>query len=254
MIRIALVLLVIFAITASAKAAVPERDPLAGVNPGPDAKIDILTIFAHQDDEGFYGGGTLLKLKQDPRVRLHILCLTLGDYSIAQEILGISHEKLGRIRSEELKTAAAVYDAEQVIQFQYHDGKLNQADRQTVIAEILEVIEKTGAEVIFTHDPPGITGHDDHIACSSLVTEVFPESKAQKLYYVTFPRWAYRLVYHGSMTPPEPTFKVNIHEQKKLKRMVLYSHASQKHFSEVGWLMEVVRIFNHEWIVEADTN
>jgi len=44
--------------TLSASAwAVPKGDLLEGVRPGPDGMIDVLTVFAHQDDESIYGGG-----------------------------------------------------------------------------------------------------------------------------------------------------------------------------------------------------
>jgi LmbE family N-acetylglucosaminyl deacetylase len=240
----------------SAAARVPEGDLLEGLDPGPDGMIDILTVFAHQDDETIVEGGTLLKMKQDPRVRLHILCLTLGDMSEAKDRLKITPEHLGRIRSEELETAAAVYQAEQVIQFQYHDQGLESADQEKLTTEILEVIEDVGAEMVLTHDPLGITRHPDHITCSQVATEAFKRSSAKRLYYTTLPASMYRLIllftpFKGQAERAVPTLRVNIKEFKKLKRMAFYAHASQKHFSLVGPTAEFRILMNYEYFTLA---
>jgi len=244
--------LVAVLVIARAASAVPTGDLLDGLEPGPDGMIDVLTVFAHQDDESVYGGGTLLKMKQDPSVRLHILCLTLGDMSEAKDQLGIESAHLGRIRSKELETSAAVYGAEEVIQFQYHDQGLADADADRVIAQIVEVINRVGAEMIITHDPGGVTAHTDHMACSRLTTEAFELSNARRLWYVTFPRFIYHIPFGvlgptSGVTPVYPEIKVNVRKYKKLKRMALYAHASQKHFSDVGLAMDITSRFNYEY-------
>ena len=242
----------IILLSTAATAALPERDLLDGVNPGPDGMIDVLAVFAHQDDETFYAGGTLLKLKDDPRVRLRFLCLTLGDKSDAINKLGITGERLGRIRSQELETAAAVYQAEEVIQFQYLDQELARADQERLIEEIRKVIDETGTEIVITHDPAGISGHPDHKTCSRAATEAFRRSAAQKLYYATLPEWIYKAIYRGETEPVYAEFRVNIRQHKKIKRLALYSHATQRHFSYIGFLMEAVRILDYEYFAEMN--
>jgi len=245
--------------TGAAVARVPEGDLLEGVKPGKDGGIDVITVFAHQDDESFYGGGTLFILKEDPRVRLHILCMTLGDKSGAKDRLDISEERLGRIRTEELESAAAVYEAEQVIMLGYHDQGLTSADHEELVEKVAGWIEKAGAEVVITHDPSGITRHQDHMETSRAATEAFKETGAQKLYYVTL---------HGSLgalsrvlaltkdapDPVKPDFRVDVRKYKKLKRLALLEHASQIHFSEVGNACALVRLLNHEYFKLADEN
>jgi LmbE family N-acetylglucosaminyl deacetylase len=247
----------LFSVSASA-AKVPEGEILDGVEPGPDGMIDILTVFAHQDDESIYGGGAVLKAMKDERVRLYILCLTLGDMSEAKDHLGISMDHLGRIRSEELETAAAVYGAQEVIQFSYHDQGLESADQERLIREIKEVIERVGAEIVITHDPPGVTLHPDHITCSRVATEAFKKSSAKVLYYPTLPGWAYRIVtgmspFEGDIQPATPTFRVNIKDVKKLKKMAIYAHASQMHFSDVGFSADMMLLFDYEHYTLADS-
>ena len=240
-------------------AAVTNGDLLAGVEPGPDGMIDVLTIFAHQDDESVYGGGTLLLLARDPRVRLHILCMTLGDMSEAKDKLSITPEHLARIRIEELETAAAVYGAESVVQFDYHDQGLMSADFGELVENVEKVIDDTSAEVVITHDPSGITGHDDHKTTSKVALAAFKKSGAQKLYYVTMKPSLYRTTkviapFAVGDKPVKPDFKVDISEVKKLKKMAMYAHASQKHFSGVGIAMKAMLMFDHEYFALGDEN
>ena len=257
--KVILTVLIIAIFSVTGISGVPHGDILDGVKPGPDGMIDILAVFAHQDDESIYGGGSLLKAGKDPRVRVHFVCMTLGDMSSAKNRLGISSEQLGKIRTEELKTAAAVYETQNVFQLDYHDQGLLSVDRETLTKQIIGFIDKTGAELIVTHDPGGITGHPDHIVTSSVVTESFKNSGAKKLIYAVFPKIIYRFSYQlakkeSGFKPEKPDFKVNIQEEKKLKKMAMYSHVSQKHFSGVGPLMVIVSTFNYEWFIIADKN
>ncbi|OGP61533.1 MAG: hypothetical protein A2V67_20240 [Deltaproteobacteria bacterium RBG_13_61_14] len=250
---------VVWLLAAGAWARVPEGDLLQRVQPGPEGKIDLLTVFAHPDDETFYEAGTLLKLTADPRVRLHILCLTLGDRDAAKDKLGISAERLGRIRVQELEAAAAVLGAEEVIELGYHDQGLAAADPATLVGQVREVMERTGAEVVITHDPYGITGHPDHLAASRAAREAFGQSAGQRLYYVTLPPLRYscnRLfsTFPGEAERARPTLRVQIRGEKRLKKAALYAHSSQKHFSFWnGLAMKEDLLYNYEYFTLAES-
>jgi len=246
------IVLVLILFSFEAGAAVPEGDLLAEIKPGPDGRVDVLTVFAHQDDESIYGGGTLLKMKKDPRVRLYILCLTLGDLSGAMKTLDITAEEQGRIRPAELRLAGAVYDADEVIQFKYHDQGLTDADPEKLAAEIAAVMERVGAEAVITHDPSGITGHPDHVAGSRAATMAFERSSAQRLYYTTMPPSLSGMRFllgkeAAENEPARPTVKVDIRAERKLKRLAMYSHVTQHEFSDIGLAMAFIGRYNHEW-------
>lgn len=245
--------------TTGAWAAIPEGDLLSGVRPGADGKIDVVTVFAHPDDESFYVGGTLIKLKQDPRVRLHVLCLTIGDKDRAGKRLGISPAELGRIRVEELRAAANVMNADSAEDLGYPDQGLASADYPTLVARILEVLQKYGAELVITHDPYGISGHPDHVTCSRAAGEAFKQSGAQKLFWVTMPPVRYAVNALFSVARPDalharPTLQVNIAAQKRLKDLALHSHASQARFSFWNALaMKEDLLYHHEFFCPADS-
>ncbi len=236
----------------NALALVPEGDMLEGVKPGPDGKIDVLLVFAHQDDESLYGGGTVIKLKKDPRVRVYVLCLCRGDWIEQAGDLGIGVDHLAAIRMKELETAAAVLQAERVINWTYDDMTIPDQDQDQLRADVLDVIDEVGAEIIITHDPAGITGHPDHIACSRIVTEAFRQSRAQLLFYPTLPGPIYKIVMavkrpDRKAVPAKPDFDVGIKDVKRLKRMACLAHASQMHFSPAGNPAKLLLSLNREY-------
>ena len=254
--RTLVVMFVVLGLCLPAAARVPEGDLLQGVTPGADGKIDILTVFAHQDDESIYGGGAVLKALEDPRVRLHILCLTFDQTSDLPPKFGITADQYGQVRVKELETAAAVYRAVEVIQFRYPSHVLPLTDPEKLIAEIKDAIDRTGAEIVLTHDPAGFTGHMDHLAASRVVTEAFRRSQAQALFYPTLPLYLYRpfLKYNAGRRPPppaKPDFRVDIRAEKNLKRMACYSHASQMRFTSVGTVTKFFLCFNHEYFARG---
>lgn len=247
-----LVLLAIFLLSFAAWGRAKEHDPLAGVQPGPDGKIDVVAIFPHQDDETIFVGGTLLTVKKDPRVRTHVVCFTLGDLSSAKDYLRISGEELARIRVQELRSATTDLRVDELIQLEHPDQGLPKLAPETLAEEAREMIERTGAEVVITYGPDGMTGHVDHRALSAAVTAAFPQTPAQRLYYVSLPRfWARLVPNEARMLPAPATLKVNIRPVKKLKGLALCAHASQKFYS--GWMLNVSmkNLFEHEWFALA---
>jgi LmbE family N-acetylglucosaminyl deacetylase len=215
---------------------VPAGSLLDGVKPGPDGKINVVTVFSHPDDETFYTGGTLLKIKKDPRVRLHIVCMTNGNMDEAKENLGITKDQLGKFRKEELKLAGLVLGADSVVCLDYDDQGLEPADKEIMLKRVLDEINKNKAAIIITNDPFGLSGHSDHIACNAVAKKAFDKSSAQRLYYITMTPWRYKynLIFALSDSKAEkskPSLRVDISKEKKLKKLALYSHVTQANFS-----------------------
>ena len=247
-------------LAAGAWARAPQGDLLHQVAPGPDGKIHVVTVFAHPDDETFYEAGTLLKMKEDPRVVLHILCLTVGDKDVAKDRLKITPERLGRIRTKELEAAGAVLGADEVISLGYHDQGLAAADEAAMVKQVLQVLDRVGAQIVLTHDPYGISGHPDHITGSRVARQAFAQSQAgRRLFYVTLPHSRYFItsqfsMFHGQAERARPTVRVKIHAQKRLKRAALYAHSTQQHFSFWNGLeMKEDLLYNFEYFTLAES-
>lgn len=249
-------LFLVFLASAEVAWALPTGHLLDGVAPAEDGRINILAVFAHQDDESIYGGGAVLSAMKDPRAHLFILCMTFDQTSDAIQALHITPDQSGRIRVQELRTAAAVYGADEVIQFNYPSRSLPKQDPEKLIEEIRAVIDRVGAQAVITHDPAGITGHWDHVACSSLATAAFQRSNARVLYYPTLPPALYRIAlafktYDTHGIPAVPDFKVNIRDVKRLKRLACYAHASQMRFTSVGLTTDLFLLSDYEYFARV---
>jgi len=233
----------------AASAGAPVGSLVHGVNPGPDGKTDVVTMFPHQDDETIFVGGTILKLKhENPEVRVHIVCFTLGELSSAKETLKITPELQGRIRTEELRAAAAVLGADELIQLSYHDQGLAKVEFSQLVEKALSMIEQTGAEVVVSYGPDGMTGHIDHRTLCRAVTEAFKQSRAQKLYYAALPKSLgpiYKAINKFGYT--EATIKVEVRPYKKLKKLAIYEHTTQKFFSGTLTSPNIETLYNYEW-------
>jgi N-acetylglucosamine malate deacetylase 2 len=249
-----MLVMALLALTFAARAEVPVGDLLQGVRPGPDGMIDVITIYPHEDDETIFTGGTILKMKEDPRVRVHIMCLTLGELSGAKKTLNITPEFQGKIRAQELKAAAAVLKADEVIQLDYHDQGLAGADQELLRQKVLAAIDETHAEVVITYGPDGMSGHIDHRTLCKAVTDVFPQSHAQRLYYAAMPSslgHIYKVVNRIGYTQAD--IAVDISPYKKLKKLALDEHATQVFFSG-STSTHVESMYDHEWFKLAAEN
>ena len=247
----------IFLLSFSAQAAVPYGDLLEGVAPGPDGLIHVVTMMSHPDDESVFAGGTLIKLKKDPRVRLSLVCLTLGDASDARFFMVKSKEEMARIRTEELQAAGRELGADEVIQLSYHDQGLKPADQEKLIAELADILARTGANVVITQDPGGITRHPDHVTCSRAVTAAYRRSSASRLYYATLPRWKYLTAaltspFFESGKPAMPTLRVDISAELPQKRQAMLAHESQMRHSLVGLNLPQYYFSRTEYFALAD--
>ena len=247
--------LLFFCFAKASNAAVPDGSLLDGIKPGPDGKIDVLFVSPHPDDESIYAAGTLILMKQNPAVRVHILCLTTGDLSPSEKHLKISKQEMGRIRVEEMKKAATVIGADSLTQFDYHDQGLAGADQQELARKVGQVIKSTGAEIVICYGPDGITHHPDHVTSSRVVTSEFKKSSAQRLYYISLPEPAYPVYYAYKRVHPErATIRVDIRSARELKMLALDSHSSQKYFDQPGLRLEMSDLFRHEYFALAAEN
>jgi LmbE family N-acetylglucosaminyl deacetylase len=118
-----------------------------------------VAVVAHPDDESF-GLGAVLAALVDLGVDVSVVCLTHGEAST----LGASAD-LGARRDGELRAAGDTLGVATVVQFDYPDGRLAEADPAVVDALVDPRVKD--AELVVVFEPAGVTGHPDHQAATA---------------------------------------------------------------------------------------
>ncbi len=161
----------------------------------------LLCFTAHPDDEAGGFGGTLLRYAERG-VETHVICLTPGQ-AATHRGGARSDEELSAARREEFARSCKLLKVTQGTVLDYPDGRLDQQDFQTTVADLTRRVRELEPEVIVTIGPEGaITAHPDHSMVSIFATMAyhwagrsnrFPEQlqnglkphQTRKLYYGT---------------------------------------------------------------------
>ena len=162
--------------------SVPVRDPRRFKN--------VLAVFPHADDETVHCGGSLARFAETG-ASVTLLLLTGGERG---NPAGVIDPALAAVRRRESERAAAILGVTRVIQEDFDDGQLRQ-HTDAVESVLSRRIEEVHPDLILTYDLAGFDGHQDHVACSQVLTKLcrtqFP---AVPLWYVALPARMLRLL------------------------------------------------------------
>lgn len=148
----------------------------------------LLVILSHPDDETFRPGGTLALLARQG-VRVEVLTFTHGEAGSCGDPPLCTPEELPAVRARELSAACAALGLQPPHLLDYPDGRLPEADPETMIAEILKIVHKVHPQVLLSFGPDGLSGHPDHIAVSQWAGAAFRRvADIAALYTVAVPR------------------------------------------------------------------
>jgi LmbE family N-acetylglucosaminyl deacetylase len=148
----------------------------------------VLAVFAHPDDESLACGGTLARLA-DGGVRVVVMCASRGERgSIADPAL-VPEGDLGAVRVEELRNAASVLGAAEVIVLNHPDGTLRWNRVPEFHEQIVQAIATYSPDLVITFDEDGLYWHLDHIGVHERTYTAVKSlgASAPPLYYVTMP-------------------------------------------------------------------
>ena len=141
-------------------------------------KPGILAVFAHPDDEVWWGTGALLAKYAQEGHDVHLVTVTSGQLGVT------AHSNI---------PAGPELGIQPPFAFGFHDQGLASTLVMDEVARRLRlVINQVKPEVIITHSPDGISGHIDHRITSVVTTEVFQERerlqhRPARLYYLAYP-------------------------------------------------------------------
>jgi len=147
----------------------------------------LLAVFAHPDDETFRPGGTLALLSRSG-VRVQVLTATRGEAGSCGDPPLCTLEALPAQRERELRCACAALGIAPPHLLDYIDGHLADADAEALTAQILAAIGETGARVLLSFGPDGLSGHPDHLAIGHCAAVAYRRAEeVAALYTVAVP-------------------------------------------------------------------
>lgn len=142
----------------------------------------ILAVFAHPDDETFRPGGTLALLARRG-VRVQVLTATRGGAGSCGKPPLCTTEELPSVREQELRCACAALGIDPPIILDYKDGCLAETNPDTIVAEIMSVVDDLRPQIILTFGSDGLSGHPDHIAIGQFTSEAYHHATSVKALY-----------------------------------------------------------------------
>src|SRR5688572_25424405 len=116
----------------------------------------LLVVVAHPDDETF-GTGSVIAAAAVAGARVVVCCATRGEAGEDTSGTTTSAEELARVREAELRAAAAVLGADEVVLLDFADSGLNGAmpdralaavDLEEVVAQLVPVIQRVQPDVV----------------------------------------------------------------------------------------------------------
>lgn len=121
----------------------------------------ILGIWAHPDDEAWTMAGVLAAARQNGQ-RVVIVTATRGEAGKTADQTRWPQAELRQIRTKELEASLASLGVYEHHWLDYPDGSLPEVNVNQAVERLAEIIREVDPDSIFSFEPAGITGHEDH--------------------------------------------------------------------------------------------
>jgi LmbE family N-acetylglucosaminyl deacetylase len=151
------------------------------------AKLTLMIVHAHPDDEVIGSGGTFLRYAEEGLATVLVCCTSGEEGEIVDPSFDQAEAKprLGEIRREELREAAAVLKIGAVELLGYRDSGMagtepnenpasfNKADLVEATTRLVRLIRLYRPQVLASYNDFGSYGHPDHIKAYQITHEAF---------------------------------------------------------------------------------
>jgi LmbE family N-acetylglucosaminyl deacetylase len=158
----------------------------------------MLVVVAHPDDETF-GMGSVIAGAAADGVEVIVCCATRGEAGEDTSGTTTGPEHLAQVREGELRAAARVLGASEVVLLDFADSGMEgeiparglaAVDIEEVVAPVRDLIVRTVPDVVVTFDAESVTDHRDHQRIGVATTIAFARAApgAARLYHWTLAR------------------------------------------------------------------
>jgi len=202
-----------------------------------DSTLRLMAILAHPDDESLGNGAALARYAAEG-VDVTLITATRGQYGwLGDPDANPGPDALGREREAELRAAVRVLGLRELVQLDYVDGELDQADGEQVVCELVAHVRRVRPQVVLTFGLDGAYGHPDHMAISQLTTAA--------LVRAADPRYGHRCTTRGP------------HAVSKLYHMALTAERADAYQSALGDVSMVIDgaerrpVISPDWLVST---
>jgi LmbE family N-acetylglucosaminyl deacetylase len=135
----------------------------------PSARMRLLGIFAHPDDETFCAGGTLAKYVAAGAEAM-VVSATKGQAGQIRDARAATRRTLGEVRARELQLACQQLGVQHAQCLDYMDGTLRDGDHHRLLADVVRIIREFRPSVVITFEQDGAYGHPDHVTIAEITT------------------------------------------------------------------------------------
>lgn len=166
------------------------------------ARLKLLCVFAHPDDESLANGGMLARYAAEG-VETSLVVATRGErgwLGDAAEHPGFA--AFGKRREGEVRAAATVLGVGEVAFLDYIDGEMDRADPAEAVARIAGHLRRVRPDVVVTFAPDGAYGHPDHIAVCQFTTAALVHAAHPAASFAGDPPHAVAKLYYMVATQP----------------------------------------------------
>jgi LmbE family N-acetylglucosaminyl deacetylase len=158
----------------------------------------MLAVVAHPDDETF-GLGSAIANAAGRGVRVVVCCATRGEAGEDASGTTSGPAELAPVREAELRAAARVLGASEVVLLDFADSGLDgelppraltAVDLEEVVAPLAALVQRVEPDVVVTFDPESVTDHRDHVRIGEAATVAFARAAkpSARLYHWTLVR------------------------------------------------------------------
>jgi N-acetyl-1-D-myo-inositol-2-amino-2-deoxy-alpha-D-glucopyranoside deacetylase len=168
----------------------------------------LMLVHAHPDDEALTTGGTMARYAS-VGVRVVLVTCTNGEVGEVAEVPELGtvdeiRERLGEVRTEELKEACRRLGDIDLRMLGYHDSGMEgtpanddpkafiNQNPAAAVSAVAAIIRDTRPDVLITYNEIGLYGHPDHIRAHEVamagVQEASDQHAVAKVYYTAVPR------------------------------------------------------------------
>jgi LmbE family N-acetylglucosaminyl deacetylase len=137
-----------------------------------------LYIYPHPDDESF-GPASIMAKQRRLGHEVHLLTLTRGGATKVRHRFGLDVERMGELRTAEMRSVAAVLDLNGLNVLDLPDGRLKEIDPRIVEDVVAAEIRRVRPHVVVTYPVHGVSGFHDHLVTHAVVKRVFLTLRAE---------------------------------------------------------------------------